>query len=295
MIMATQSNSTAVPARRPLGVFGQIARKFLRHPLGVAGATYLCFIVILAVLAPWVAPYDPDKLFYEAVLSPPSPSFLFGTDEIGRDILSRLIYGARVSLQVVAGAIALSLLVGATIGLISGYVGGAVDGVIMRIMDALLTFPLLILALAIVAILGPSLVNAMIAIAVVNIPEFARIVRGQALLVREQDFILATKALGGSSLRIMAFHIWPNVAGNMIIYASLRASSALIVESSLAFLGLGTPPPTATWGQMLATSLQFSGYWWMSIFPGLAIFLGALSFNFVGDGLRDALDSRSDR
>jgi len=267
-------------------------RKFLRHPLGMAGLTYLAIVIIVAILAPHIAPNDPEQLFYESILSPPSAAFPFGTDEIGRDILSRLIFGARVSLQVVGGAIATALVIGAAIGMVSGYVGGAVDSVIMRIMDGMLTFPLLILALGIISILGPSLSNAMIAIAVVNIPEFARIVRGQTLLVREQDFVLATQALGGSSMRILLFHIWPNVAGNMIIYASLRASSALIIESSLAFLGLGVPPPTPTWGQMLATSLQYSSSWWMSIFPGLAIFLGALSFNFIGDGLRDALDRR---
>ena len=284
--------TTDLPEKRQ-SAFVKMARKFMSHPLGMAGAIYLLIVVIAAIFAPLIAPSDPDKMFYEAILSPPTFAFPFGTDEIGRDILSRLIYGGRVSLQVVAGAIAMALIVGAAIGLISGYFGGVVDNILMRVMDGLLTFPLLILALAIVSILGPSITNAMIAIAVVNIPEFARIVRGQALLVREQDYVLATRALGGNAFRIILFHIWPNVAGNIIIYASLRASSALIVESSLAFLGLGTPPPTATWGQMLATSLQFPGSWWMSVFPGLAIFLGALSFNFIGDGLRDALDART--
>jgi peptide/nickel transport system permease protein len=266
--------------------------KLRRHRLGTTGLVVLATIVVAAIVAPWLAPYDPTEVHYEALMMPPSAEFWLGTDEIGRDILSRLIYGARVSLEVVVVAILAALVVGAFIGLLSGYVGGRVDNLIMRIMDGLLAFPLLILALGIIAVLGPSLLNATIAIAVINVPGFARLVRGQVLVVRELDFVQAARALGAGHLRIMLKHIWPNVAGNVIVYASLRASSALITESSLAFLGLGAEPPTPSWGQMLSTAMEYWDAWWMSVFPGLAIFITVLAFNFLGDGLRDALDAR---
>jgi ABC-type dipeptide/oligopeptide/nickel transport system permease subunit len=273
-------------------VFARVARRFVRHRLGMLGFLILLTIGASALLAPWLAPYDPSAIDYEALIAPPSAQFLLGTDELGRDILSRLIYGARISLEVVVVAIVLALVVGAAIGLFSGFAGGLLDNLIMRAMDGLLSFPLLVLALGIIAVLGPNLINAVIAIAIINIPGFARLVRGQVLAIRELDFVQAARALGASDLRIMTRHVWPSVAGNVIVYASLRASSALITESSLAFLGLGAEPPTPTWGQMLATSMEYWDGWWMSVFPGLAIFLAALAFNFVGDGLRDALDTR---
>ncbi|HMR32605.1 MAG TPA: ABC transporter permease [Geminicoccaceae bacterium] len=268
--------------------------KLRRHRLGMTGLVLLGLVVLAAVLAPLIAPYDPTEVHYEALMVPPSAEFWLGTDEIGRDILSRLIYGARVSLEVVMVSILAALVVGSAIGLVSGYAGGRVDSVVMRIMDGLLAFPLLVLALGIIAVLGPSLINATIAIAVVNVPGFARLVRGQVLVVRELDFVQAARSLGAGHLRIMLKHIWPNVAGNVIVYASLRASSALITESSLAFLGLGAEPPTPSWGQMLATAMEYWDAWWMSVFAGLAIFIAALAFNFLGDGLRDALDARID-
>ena len=284
--------AATVDGRFTGGVNARAWAKLRRHRLGMAGLVLLGLIVLCAIFAPLIAPYDPTEVYYEALMVPPSAEFWLGTDEIGRDILSRLIYGARVSLEVVIVSILIALAIGSFIGLVSGYVGGRVDDAIMRLMDGLLAFPLLILALGIVAVLGPSLVNAMIAIAVVNIPGFARLVRGQTLAVREQDFVQAAQALGASDLRVMLRHIWPSVAGNVIVYASLRASSALITESSLAFLGQGAEPPTPTWGQMLATSMEYWDAWWMSIYPGLAIFLTALALNFLGDGLRDALDAR---
>lgn len=291
--MATAGIAAKPPAAAPSsGTYVRALRKLLRHRLGAAGLGFLVLIAVTAALAPLVAPHDPIEVAWEFILAPPSADYLLGTDEVGRDVLSRLIYGARISLAIVIGSILAALVIGSAIGLVSGYVGGRVDDAIMRLMDGLLAFPLLILALGIVAVLGPSVVNAMIAIAVVNIPGFARLVRGQTLAVREQDFVQAAQALGASDLRVMMRHIWPSVAGNVIVYASLRASSALITESSLAFLGLGAEPPTPTWGQMLATSMEYWDAWWMSIYPGLAIFLTALALNFLGDGLRDALDAR---
>jgi peptide/nickel transport system permease protein len=268
------------------------AKRLLHHRLGMCGLVVVLVMVVCAVGAPWLAPYDPAEINYDAMTAAPSWQHLLGTDEIGRDILSRLIYGSRVSLQIVLVAIVISLLVGGTIGLVSGYLGGRIDNILMRIMDGLLAFPLLILALGVIAVLGPDLINAIIALAVVNVPGFARLVRGQVLSVRERDFVLAARSIGAGDIRIMARHIWPSVAGNVIVYASLRASSVLIAESSLAFLGLGAEPPMPTWGQMLATAMEYWSAWWMSIFPGLAIFLAALAFNFLGDGIRDAMDVR---
>ena len=267
-------------------------RKLLRHKIGMTGLVIILVIVLGAALAPVLAPYDPTEIDYEAMIAPPSWAHPLGTDEIGRDILSRLIYGAQVSLKVVFVSIVLSLVVGGAIGLVSGYAGGRTDNIIMRFMDALLAFPMLILALGIIAVLGPNLMNAILALAIVNVPGFARLVRGQTLSIREMDFVQAARAIGASDIRIMVRHIWPSVAGNVIVYASLRASAVLIVESSLAFLGLGAEPPTPTWGQMLATSMEYWSAWWMSVFPGLAIFLAALALNFFGDGVRDVMDVR---
>lgn len=284
---------------RPIEVDGRsesrlvtAAKRLLHHRLGMCGLTVVLVMVACALFAPWLAPYDPAEINYDAMTAGPSWQHLLGTDEIGRDVLSRLIYGARVSLQIVLVAIVLSLFLGGAIGLVSGYLGGRVDNVLMRIMDGLLAFPLLVLALGVIAVLGPDLINAIIALAVVNIPGFARLVRGQVLSVRERDFVLAARSIGASDIRIMIHHVWPSVAGNVIVYSSLRASSVLITESSLAFLGLGAEPPTPTWGQMLATAMEYWGAWWMSIFPGLAIFFAALAFNFLGDGIRDAMDVR---
>jgi peptide/nickel transport system permease protein len=282
----------AVRPERSESRFLVAGRRLLRHRIGMCGVAVITIIIVCAAFAPWLAPYDPAEIDYEAMTVAPSWLHPLGTDEIGRDILSRLIYGARVSLQIVFVAIVLSLFAGGAIGLVSGYLGGRIDNIIMRFMDGLLAFPLLVLALGVIAVLGPDLMNAIIALAVVNVPGFARLVRGLVLSVRERDFVQAARAIGAGDIRIMVRHIWPSVAGNVIVYASLRASSVLITESSLAFLGLGAEPPTPSWGQMLATSMEYWSAWWMSIFPGLAIFFAALAFNFFGDGIRDALDVR---
>ena len=286
----TALDSQLSSLRPTRGRAATVLLRFSRHRVGMIGALILAAMVICAIFAPWLAPHDPTKVDYAAIIAPPSETYLLGTDEIGRDLLSRLIFGARVSVQIVAISTLLSLVFGVLIGLVSGYAGGRVDAVFMKLMDALLAFPMLVLALGIIAVLGPDLINAIIALAVVNVPGFARLTRGQVLSVRERDFVQAAKAIGASDLRVIALHVFPSVLGNIIVYASLRASSTLIAESSLAFLGLGAEPPTPTWGQMLATAMDYGEAWWMSIYPGLAIFLAALAFNFIGDGLRDSLD-----
>lgn len=268
------------------------ARKLWRHRLGRPGLIFIAIMAATAVLAPLIAPYDPATADFNDILSPPSWAHPFGTDNIGRDVMSRVIWGAQISLQVIVLSIIGAIFVGAVVGMISGYVGGWLDHLIMRIVDGMLAFPMLILALAIVSVLGPDLINAIIAITIVNIPGFARLVRGQVLSVRQLDYVQAAKCVGNPDWRIMFFHIWPMVVGNVIVYGSLRASVALITESTLAFLGLGAQPPTPSWGSMLTTAMQYFDAWWLSTFPGAAIFLGVLSLNFLGDGLRDALDAK---
>lgn len=270
----------------------QIFHRLLTHKLGCIGLIGVLIAVVTAVIAPALAPYDPLQIDYNSILSSPSFYHPFGTDELGRDMFSRVIYGAQISIQIVAVSVIGSVVVGSFIGLVAGYFGGWIDEVISRIMDGIQTFPMLILALAIVAALGPNLTNAMIAISVVNVPRFARLVRGQALAVRELDYVQAVRALGAKDSRIMLRHVWPNVSDSIIVFGSLRASTAMITESALSFLGLGAQPPTPTWGSMLTTGMHYLDAWWISVFPGLAIFFTVLALNFLGDGLRDVLDSR---
>lgn len=285
--------STAENAKATVESPGRLViRRLLRHRLGVVGLAILAAIVFAAIFAPILAPFAPDDVLVGEPHSPPSATFWFGTDEIGRDVLSRTIYGARVSIQIVVFALAGAIVVGSAIGLAAGYAGGVWDAVTMRIMDGLLAFPLLVLALAIIAVLGPDLLNAMIAIAVTKTPGFARLVRGEVVRLRRIEYVRAAEAAGASDIRIVLRHVWPNIMGNVVVYGSLSGSQALINESALSFLGLGVQPPTPSWGYMVATGMQFWQSWWMSFFPGLAIFLAVLAFNVVGDALRDALDSR---
>jgi peptide/nickel transport system permease protein len=293
MSLATSSVVAApVPEPEPTSIWAARASALWGHALGRVGLSVVATLVLAALLAGVLAPHDPNEIYYNFILAEPGRQFWFGTDELGRDIFGRILYGARVSLMVVGAAVILSLVVGSTIGLVSGYFGGAVDEVIMRVMDGLMAFPALVLALAIVAVLGPDLVNAMIAIAIVNVPGFARLVRGETLVVRELDFVQAARAMGASRWRIMARHIWPSVSGNVLVYASLKASTALITESALSFLGLGVQPPTPSWGYMLATGMQYSQAWWISVFPGAVIFITVLGLNLCGDALRDVIDPK---
>lgn len=292
---ATERRAAArVAAESPFS-FRQQLCELWRHVLGRTALCILAVAIVAALGAQWLAPHNPNIIDYDAILTPPSATYILGTDELGRDIFSRVLRGAQVSLQVVAVALSVALVAGCIIGMVAGYYRGWVDDILMRLMDGLMAFPGLILALAIVAILGPDLINAMIAISIVNIPGFARLVRGQVLSVREQDFVQAAETLGASDARIMLKHIWPAVSGNVLVYASLKGSTSLITESALSFLGLGVQPPTPSWGQMLATGMKYTDAWWMSIFPGLAIFVVVIAFNFLGDAARDVLDPKLTR
>src|SRR6516164_4793266 len=260
-------------------------RRLARRRMALVGLAVVVFFIAVAVAAPLVAPYDPLATDWRAVRKPPSPLHLFGTDELGRDVLARLIWGARASLM--AGLVSVSL------GLVSGYLGGAVDGLLMRMIDAMLAIPFLILAIALAAFLGPNLTNAMIAIGVAQTPIFTRLTRGQVLAVKHEDYIEAARAVGNSHCRIVLRHILPNVLAPILVQATLAIAAAIIAEAALSFLGLGQQPPAPSWGSMLNIATHFiSQAPWMAVWPGLAIFSLVLSFNLLGDGLRDALDPR---
>ena len=253
----------------------------------------LLVVVLAAVFANALAPYDPDLQDYNHVLEPPSASHLLGTDDLGRDVLSRIIFGARVSTSVGLVAVGLALVAGVPLGLLAAYRRGWVDDVLMRLMDAVAAFPALVLALGITAALRPGLLTVMTAVGVVYAPLFARLVRGDALSIRERDFVTAARALGAGPLRLIALHLWPNVTAPLIVLASLRVGSAIVTEASLSFLGAGVPPPTPSWGSMLRSSYQYTETApWLALFPGAAIFLTVLATNLFGDALRSALDPR---
>jgi peptide/nickel transport system permease protein len=262
-------------------------------PAGIASAALLAVVLLAAAFAPKLAPYDPIAQSASALLAPPSGTHLLGTDELGRDTLSRVIFGARVSLGVALSATIVALAFGVVIGLAAGYRGGWIDGILMRTMDGLLAFPALVLALAITATLGPSARNAIIAIGVTGIPAFARLTRGQVLATKNLDFVQAARAVGASDLRILWRHIVPNISAPLIVQTSVAVPSAIIAEAVLGFLGLGVQPPTPSWGAMInAAKSYLEQDPLLVIAPGAAIFLTVLALNFLGDALRDALDPR---
>lgn len=268
-----------------------IGRLIAADPRASFGALLVTIAALAALLAPWLAPHDPEALDFTSVLAPPSAAHWFGTDELGRDALSRILYGARASLFVGFVSVAGSLVVGTLAGLTAGFLGRMVDALIMRVMDVIFAFPSILLALAITAALGPSLGNAILAIAVVNLPIFARIARAQALVLRELEFVEAKRALGFGSPHILFRTILPNALPPVIVQGSLLFATAIITESYLSFLGLGVQPPTPTWGNMLRNAIGFLDLApWLAWFPGLAIFVTVLGFNVLGDGLRDRLD-----
>ncbi len=268
-----------------------------RHPRILVGGTIVAALTLAAVLAPVIAPFNPLEVDPSRALRPPAPPHLLGTDDLGRDVFSRVIYGARVSLTVGVISVSIGLVVGVTIGLAAGYLGGAVDLLLMRVIDALLAFPALVLAIAITAALGPQIQNAMIAIGIVAIPAYARLTRAQVLSVREHEFVMAARALGAPPLRIILRHILPNIVNPIIVQATLSTAFAILQEASLSFLGLGSQPPNPSWGQDIYYSQRYLANlkWWMSAGPGLAIFLAVFAFNFLGDALRDLLDPRLSR
>src|SRR3954468_10140811 len=257
------------------------------------GLSIVLFFILLAVLAPWLAPYDPLATSWGALRQAPALAHLFGTDDIGRDVLSRVVWGTRASLLAGVVSVSISLALGVPIGMLAGYAGGWTDGVLSRITDAMLACPFLILAIALAALLGPSLANAMIAIGIAATPIFIRLTRAQVLSVKVEDYVEAARAVGNSHLRIALRHIFPNVVAPLIVQATLAIAAAVIAEASLSFLGLGQQPPAPSWGSMLNTAKNYvENAPWMAIWPGLSIFLLVLSFNLLGDGLRDALDPR---
>jgi peptide/nickel transport system permease protein len=267
--------------------------RLLRRKAAVAGLVAIVTFILLAVFAPWVVPYDPIATSWSLVRKPPSALHWFGTDDLGRDVLSRVIYGARASLLAGLISVTIALSVGVPLGLFAGYRGGFIDALISRITDAMLACPFLILAIALAAFLGPSLGNAMIAIGVSATPLFVRLTRGQVMSVKVEDYVEAARAMGNPPWRIALFHILPNIMPALLVQATLSIAAAIIAEASLSFLGLGQQPPAPSWGSMLNSAQRFlNNAPWMAIWPGLAIFLVVLSLNLVGDGLRDALDPR---
>jgi peptide/nickel transport system permease protein len=277
------------PARRAL-------RRLSRRKGAVVGLIVIAIFIVLALFAPVIAPYDPIATSWSLVRKPSSALHWFGTDDLGRDVLSRVIYGTRASLM--AGAISVSIAfgVGVPIGLLSGYRGGFIDALISRITDAMLACPFLILAIALAAFLGPSLGNAMIAIGISTTPIFVRLTRGQTINVKVEDYVEAARAVGTPPWRIARMHILPNILPALLVQATLSIAAAIIAEAALSFLGLGQQPPLPSWGSMLNAAQRFlTTAPWMAIWPGLGIFLVVLSFNLVGDGLRDALDPREER
>jgi peptide/nickel transport system permease protein len=268
-------------------------RRVLDARLAGAGLAILAIVVVCALFAPVISPYDPTDQDYLALAQPPSAQHLFGTDDLGRDVLSRIIYGSRVSLEVGIIAVGIALALGVTLGLLGGFVGGATDNVVMRFVDAVQAFPSLILALAITAALGPGIGNAMIAIGFVSMTTIARLTRGQTLAEREREYVAAARVIGVPPRVIMARHIWPNVTAPIIVQATLMIATAIVTEASLSFLGVGVVPPTPSWGAMLRSGSQYlETAPWLAFAPGIAIFVTVLAFNFVGDGVRQALDPR---
>ena len=280
------SDEMETPSRRAL-------RRLFRRKGAVVGLVVIASFIALAVLAPWIAPYDPVATSWSLVRKPPSALNWFGTDDLGRDILSRVIYGARASLVAGAISVGIALGIGVPFGLLSGFRGGFIDALISRITDAMLACPFLILAIALAAFLGPSLGNAMIAIGISTTPIFVRLTRGQTMSVKVEDYIEAARAVGNPRWRIALFHILPNIMPALLVQATLSIAAAIIAEAALSFLGLGQQPPAPSWGSMLNAAQRFlTNAPWMALWPGLAIFLVVLSFNLVGDGLRGALDPR---
>lgn len=266
-------------------------RRFSRDRRGVAAAAVLAVVGVAAIAGAWVVPYDPATIDSTRLLQGPAPDHWFGTDELGRDVLSRVVVGARATATVVAVAVGVALLLGTVVGLVAGYRGGIVDAVLMRVVDGLLAFPMLVLALALVAALGPGLRNALIAVAVVNVPRFARVVRGQVLSLRTREYVLAARIIGVREWRIQLRHLLPHLAGVLLVYSAVAASTAVVAEASLAFLGLSTQPPEPSWGGMVALGVQrLEQNWSMSVFPGLALVLTVGALNILADSLRDHLD-----
>jgi peptide/nickel transport system permease protein len=286
-----------LPGRATPYVFsGAVVRQFRQSRAAVVGLALTLVFLLLALLAPVLAPYDPTAFTLGQQLKPPSATNLLGTDELGRDILSRILYGARITLLITLGAVLVSLVIGTLLGIVAGFLGGWTDTLVMRLMDVLLAMPGFLLAIAIIAALGAGTVNVVIAVGVFSIPSFARVARGSTLSVKQQDYVLAARALGEPAGGIMWRHILPNVTPPLVVQTTLRLATAILTASGLSFLGLGPQPPTPEWGAMLSTGRNMiTSSPQLATIPGLAILLVAIGFNLLGDGLRDALDPRMKR
>jgi len=289
---ATLAIPRARPARRRLQS-GRIWRTIRRYPIGFLGGAIVVLVVLLALSADLITPYDPVWQIDDR-LTPPNSDYILGLDEFGRDVYSRIIYGARVSLYAgIVSVIAIALPVGSVLGVLAGYFRGWIDTLLSRLVDIMFAFPALLLAITIVGVLGASLTNTMIAIGIVYAPTFARIARGSTLGVSNLDYIMASRTIGAGSQRIIVRHVLPNIAAPLIIQTTLALSTAILIEATLSFLGLGTQPPMPSWGTMLGTGRRYMELApWVAIYPGVAIMIAVLGFNLAGDGLRDALDPR---
>ncbi|MEJ5227747.1 oligopeptide ABC transporter permease [Thermodesulfovibrio sp.] len=274
-------------------MFSITAKRISKNKVAILAAIFIALIFLTAVLAPFIAPYDPYQINVYKVLEPPSVEHIFGTDELGRDVFSRIVYGARVSLKVGFIAMGIAIVIGTILGAIAGYYGGFIDTLIMRTVDVMLAFPTLFLILATVAVLEPSVYIIMVVIGLTGWMDVARLVRAEVLSIKEREFILAARAIGAGSGRIIFKHIIPNAIYPVIVAATFSVGGAILIESGLSFLGLGIQPPEPSWGGILSVGKDYiTVAWWMSFFPGIAIFLTVLSFNLLGEALRDAFDPK---
>ncbi len=273
--------------------FSEFVRKFKKQKTAIGALVFILFLVLLSFIGESIAPYGINEYNYESIMQAPTSDHIFGTDEFGRDLFSRIISGTGISLSVGVFSVTIAMLIGAVLGLIGGYYGGWIDALIMRFCDALFAFPGIILAIAIVAILGSGMTNVVIAVAVFNIPKFARLVRSNTLSTKNSVFVQAARNIGASDRRILFKHILPSAVPNIIVQYSMSIGTSILTASSLSFLGMGAVPPTPEWGLLLSNGRNYMmSSWHITLFPGLAIFLTVLSFNLLGDGLRDALDPK---
>jgi peptide/nickel transport system permease protein len=268
-------------------------KRFSKNKIALAGSCVVILLFIISILAPWIAPYDPNEINLTMVLSAPSAKHLCGTDQLGRDVLSRMIWGARISLKVGFVATGIAILIGAILGALAGYYGKWVDAVIMRFVDIMLCFPTFFLILAVIALLEPSIWNIMIIIGLTGWMGVTRLVRADFTSLKERDFVLAAKAIGAGDLRIIFIHILPNAMASVLVAATLGVAGAILTESALSFLGIGVQPPTPSWGNILTAGKDnIDIAWWLSLYPGLAILITVLGYNLLGEGIRDSLDPR---
>ncbi len=273
-----------------------VLRRLSANRFAMVGALVVGFLFVLSFLAPYITPYAPDTLDAYRVLMPPSAEHWFGTDELGRDVFTRMIYGARISLKVGFVAVGIAVTIGTAIGLLAGYYGGFLDSLMMRGVDIMLCFPTFFLILAVIAMLEPSIWYIMAIIGLTGWMGVARLVRAEVLSLRERDFVQAARALGASDLRIICNHILPNALSPVLVAATLGVAGAILTESALSFLGIGVQPPTPSWGNMLTSGKDYLEFaWWLSLFPGLAILVTVVAYNLLGEGIRDALDPRLNR